>query len=281
MNPGAAVPGGSGAAPPRAPARLVSLCPSLSESVVALGLGAQLVGRTKFCVYPAAELAGVEPLGGTKDPRLERLLALAPDLVLMNAEENRREDHAWLLERGVACHASFPKSPADAAALLRELGALLGAEAAAEPLASAIEAKLTELDQRRAADAAPRGFLGLIWRRPGMAFGPDSYASRLLEAAGGRNVLAAAEPRYPALEADQIRALDPERVLLLSEPFPFAAKHRQELEQATGLPAERFRFADGRLLTWHGPSTARALEHALDLLGSPAIGRSAVAPELR
>jgi ABC-type Fe3+-hydroxamate transport system substrate-binding protein len=257
------------------------LCPSLSEAVVALGLGGRLVGRTKFCVYPAAELAGVEPLGGTKDPRLERVLELAPDLVLMNAEENRREDHAWLRERGIACHASLPKSPADAASLLRELGTLLGAEAAADPLARAIEAKLTELGQRRAKAAAPCNFLGLIWRRPWMAFGPDTYASRLLETAGGRNVLAALEPRYPALEGAQIRALDPERVLLLSEPFPFADRHLQELAQATGLPAERYRFADGRLLTWHGPSTARALDHALELLERPASDRSAVAPRPR
>lgn len=261
------------------PLRIVSLCPSLSEAVVALGLLPRLVGRTKFCVFPASELAPVEPLGGTKDPRLERLRELAPDLVLMNAEENRREDHEWLEARGLRCHASLPKSPEDAAALLRELGTLLGAEPAGERLARGIEERLALLRQRAEAGPSPgRSFLGLIWRRPWMAFGPDTYASRLLEAAGGRNVLGAPEPRYPALSAEQIRALDPERVLLLSEPFPFAARHRLELEQATGLPPERFRAADGRLLTWHGPSTAPALDHAHELLAGPSAEPASSAP---
>src|SRR5215203_5290296 len=107
--------------------RIVSLCPSLTELVFDLGLGADLVGRTKFCVHPARRVNAVEKVGGTKNPKIERIIALAPDLVLLNEEENRREDAEQLAGAGVRVHASFPRDALQTAAMVRDVaGAIAG-----------------------------------------------------------------------------------------------------------------------------------------------------------
>ena len=95
--------------------RIVSLCPSLTELVFELGRGAELVGRTKFCIHPADRVGAVEKVGGTKNPKVDRIIELAPDIVLLNEEENRREDAEALESSGIRCHVSFPRNAADTA----------------------------------------------------------------------------------------------------------------------------------------------------------------------
>ncbi|MEO0660023.1 MAG: helical backbone metal receptor, partial [Planctomycetota bacterium] len=106
--------------------RLVSLCPSITETLFELGVGGAVVGATKFCVEPEAELAGVDRIGGTKDPDLDRIAALEPTLVLMNEEENRREDSLELEEAGLNLHSSFPKDPEGTAAMVRSIAETVG-----------------------------------------------------------------------------------------------------------------------------------------------------------
>lgn len=250
--------------------RVVSLCPSLTELVFALGRGDALVGRTKFCVRPADRVAAVPALGGTKDPKRERVVALRPDLVLMNEEENRREDWEALAAAGVPTHVSFPRDALGTAAMVRDVGAALGARAEAEAIAGEIERRTARV-RARAAERSARGerpvrWAYLIWRRPWMAAGGDTFVAALLDQAGGENVFAGREARYPEFTAGELRAADPDVVLLSSEPFPFAERHREELVAETGLPRERFVFADGELLSWHGARTADGVDYADALL---------------
>jgi ABC-type Fe3+-hydroxamate transport system substrate-binding protein len=121
--------------------RIVSLCPSLTELVFDLGAGPELVGITEWCVHPADRVGGVEKVGGTKNPRVERIAELAPDVVLMNEEENRIEDAQALARAGVAVHSSFPRDTDGTAAMVRSIGAALGRGAAAEPIARDIEGR--------------------------------------------------------------------------------------------------------------------------------------------
>ena len=90
--------------------RIVSLCPSLTELVFDLGLGDELVGVTKFCVHPSEGVAAIEKVGGTKDPKVERIVGLEPTVVLLNEEENRVEDADALRDAGVPCHTSMPRT---------------------------------------------------------------------------------------------------------------------------------------------------------------------------
>src|ERR671938_938029 len=119
--------------------RIVSLCPSLTELVFDLGRGDTLVGRTKFCVHPADRVGAVPSVGGTKNPKVDRIVALAPDLVLLNEEENRREDAEALRAAGIACHVSFPKSVVETAAMVRSIALSLDAHDAGERIAADIE----------------------------------------------------------------------------------------------------------------------------------------------
>jgi iron complex transport system substrate-binding protein len=245
--------------------RLISLCPSLTETVFDLERGADLVGRTRYCVEPAGEVDAVEEVGGTKDPDLDRVAALAPDLVLLNEEENRLEDYEVLRAAGIACHASFPRTPACVPPLLRDLGERLAAAALGEALARRVEDALTTWE-----GAGQGSFAYLCWRKPWMAAGPDTFVSALLEAAGGSNVLSGGGERYPVLDARTLGELDPGHVLLSSEPFPFEARHADELAAATGLPRARFELVDGRLLSWHGSSTGEGISYAARCLRADA-----------
>jgi ABC-type hemin transport system substrate-binding protein len=250
--------------------RIVSLCPSLTELVFALGRGDELVGRTAWCRHPAGD---IERVGGTKTPDRARIVALRPDLVLMNDEENRREDWEALRAAGVPVHRSMPVDTASAAAMVRSVGSVLGDEAArrAEELALDIEARARRVEQRaaleRATGRSATRFAYLIWREPWMGVGTDTYASALLSLSGAMNVLGrAGAERYPAVEPSALVALRPDLVLLGSEPFPFAERHADELAIRTGLPRDRIRLADGELLSWHGSRTPAGIDYAERLM---------------
>jgi ABC-type Fe3+-hydroxamate transport system substrate-binding protein len=246
--------------------RIVSLCPSLTELVFELGCGEQLVGRTRFCVRPTGAVDEVERVGGTKNPKIDRIVALAPDLVLLNEEENRIEDADALRSAGLRCHTSMPRGVADVAAAVRSIGMTLGREERAERIARDIETSHAHV--RAATDGLPLvPFAYLIWRDPYMVVGGDTYVSALLTDAGGRNVFAAGD-RYPSVTVEELRLADPSLVLLSSEPYPFTARHREELAAETGMPITRFRLVDGELLSWHGPRTAEGLEYGHEIMGA-------------
>lgn len=246
--------------------RLVSLCPSLTELVFDLGRGEELVGRTRFCVHPAGLVDDVERVGGTKNPKVARIVALAPDLVLLNEEENRREDWEALEAAGVRCHVSFPRDVAGTATMVRDIAAALDRAAEGERIAADIESRAARV-AAAAARRPPLRYAYLIWRDPWMAVSSDTFVSAMLALAGGENVFAEVPDRYPAITPDMLRDADPARVFLSSEPFPFAARHADELAAATGLSRERFVLADGELLSWHGSRTARGIDYAAVLLG--------------
>ncbi|MDH3297684.1 MAG: helical backbone metal receptor [Gemmatimonadota bacterium] len=245
--------------------RLVSLCPSLTELLFDLGVGGSLVGRTKFCVHPRGEVDRVEKVGGTKDPRVERIVALKPDLVLLNEEENRREDAEALVAAGVSCHVSLPRNTADTADMVRSIGAAVGRAPDAEKIAREIEARSARV-RRAAADEPPLRFAYLIWREPLMTLNADTFVSSLLCQPGGRNVFADEPDRYPVIDAARLAAAAPQVVMLSSEPFPFRGHHAADLAHLTGLPAERFRLVDGELLSWHGSRTPAGIDYAETLI---------------
>lgn len=245
--------------------RLISLCPSLTELVFDLGSGHDLVGRTKFCIHPADGVASVETLGGTKNPKTDRIVALAPDLVLMNEEENRIEDAEALRSAGIAVHTSMPRTADETAQMVRSIGDAIGRRAAAARIADDIASHATAV-RARTAGHAPVAYAYLIWRKPYMTVNDDTYVGGLLALAGGENVFGAAGDRYPEITVEDLAHRSPERVLLSSEPFPFADRHADELAELTGLARDRFRLVDGELLSWHGSRTIRGIDYAEEVI---------------
>lgn len=246
--------------------RLVSLCPSLTELVFALERGAELVGITRFCVHPTEGVRSLEQVGGTKDPDVERIVALAPDLVLMNREENRVEDAEALRAAGLVVHDSMPRTLVETAAMVRSIGAALGREELGEGIARDIEGRAERARRRAATHARRVRFAYLIWRKPWMSVNADTFASALLELAGGENVFGARPVRYPEVTAEALGEARPDVVFLATEPFPFEGKHADELARATGIARERFALADGEYLSWHGSRTPDGIDYAAGLV---------------
>jgi len=241
--------------------RIVSLCPSVTELVFDLDRGSDLVGITTYCVHPADRVKEIETVGGTKDPDVERIIDLEPDIVLLNEEENRREDAERLERAGVHCHVSFPKVVEDTAAFVRDVGSRLGRTEKAEAIASDIEGRAARV--RMTSSSLPEvSWAYLIWRKPWMSVNSDTFVDGLLRLAGGRNVFGHRSERYPIISAEDLAQADPDVVLAASEPFPFQAKHLDELASASGLSRERFMVVDGEYLSWHGSRTPDGIDYA-------------------
>lgn len=232
----------------RVPSRIVSLVPSLTELVFWFGRGDALVARTTFCTEPAAEVARVARIGGTKNPKVDRIIELTPDLVLANHEENRREDVEALRAAGLDVLLTDPNTVPEAIAMIRDLGVRLDARDRAEALAAEIEGALAAPPPSR----SPRVFVA-IWKEPLMGLGAESYGHDLLERAGATNVLAG-RSRYPEVSLDEVAALRPDLILLPDEPYPFQESHAAPFAHIA--PA---RVVDGRLLWWYGPRIPAAL----------------------
>jgi ABC-type Fe3+-hydroxamate transport system substrate-binding protein len=245
--------------------RLISLCPSLTELVFDLGCGHELVGITNYCVHPSSEVGAIEKVGGTKNPAIERIVALQPDLVLMNDEENRLEDFEAMKEKGVTCLSSLPKTVSDTAEMVRQIGAALKRPAEAESIATDIEKRSDRV--RRAASTQPNvTWAYLIWQRPLMTVNADTFAHDLLSLAGGSNVFADLEARYPEITIADLQAAEPDLVLLCTEPYSFTEDDAAALAEESCLPLDRFRIADGEYLSWHGSRTPDGIDYAESLI---------------
>jgi ABC-type Fe3+-hydroxamate transport system substrate-binding protein len=222
--------------------RVVSLVPSLTEAVAATAPGL-LVGATDWCTHPAD--LDVPRVGGTKNPRIPAVVALRPDVVVANEEENRSPDLDELRRQGLAVWVTAPETLPQA---LRSLDRMLR-------LACRLD-RPAWLDVAAAAwepgDAGPhRRALIPIWRRPWMALGRDTFAGDLLQRLGLDNVLAPHADRYPRIDLDALPSYDV--VVLPDEPYPFSPTDGPD-----AFPNATTRCVSGRHLTWYGPSLAEA-----------------------
>jgi ABC-type Fe3+-hydroxamate transport system substrate-binding protein len=225
--------------------RVVSLVPSLTEAVAASAPGA-LVGATDWCTHPAG--LDVVRVGGTKNPKTERILALAPDLVLANEEENREPDLAVLRAAGVEVLVTEVRAVPQA---FRELARVVAA--------CGVRGRPRWLEEAEAAWAAlpppeaPATAVVPIWRRPWMVLGRDTFAGDVLARLGVRHLYAGHPDRYPRIPLDELRAAAPDLVVLPDEPYRFTADDGPEA--FAGAPCA---LVSGRHLTWYGPSLAEA-----------------------
>jgi ABC-type Fe3+-hydroxamate transport system substrate-binding protein len=241
---------------PDPPRRVVSLVPSLTHTLAGMGHAGALVGRTRYCDRPAGLLAEVPAVGGPKDPDIDRILALQPDLVLMDLEENRQADAERLLAAGLRVLALLPTAAADVVPLLRALADIFRSPAAVRGRIDRLEALLDET--RRAADD-PLPVFCPVWRRPYMSFNGRTYVSSILETTGFRNVCADRPDRYFKVDPADLALPADGCVLLPTEPFPFSTVPLPEAAAELGVPAERIVLVDGSLLTWYGLKTEEAL----------------------
>jgi ABC-type Fe3+-hydroxamate transport system substrate-binding protein len=245
----------------RPPTRIVSLIPSTTELLCALGLADALVGITVYCREPREVVRTKTRIGGEKDPDLQRIRALTPDLVIANVEENQKSDIDALRAWGLPVWVTYPRTVAGALDMIRDLGQVTGAPAAA----AALLAELTPLYERvrgQAETRPPARVFYAIWRDPWMTVGGDTYIADMLRCCGGVTVFAGHADRYPAVTLDEVAAARPDVILLPDEPFRFRPAHLKDFAPYTAVPAvrdHRMHLVDGKPFSWHGPRIAGAL----------------------
>lgn len=250
--------------------RIVSLVPSTTELLCALGLADALVGVTVYCVEPRDVVRTKTRVGGEKDPDLAAIRALAPDLVVANIEENTREPVEALRAEGIRVWLTHPQSVAESLTMIRDLGEVTGAVTAARALLDDLEPLYAEV-RARLAGCRPTPVFYPIWREPWMTIGRDTYIHDLLTTCGGANVFADRD-RYPAITLAEVAARSPEVVLLPDEPFRFRRAHLRDFDPYPEMPAVRdgrLHLVDGKRFSWHGPRLAEALRTVPALLGHP------------
>lgn len=236
------------------PTRIVSLVPSWTETLFALGFESEVVGVTKFCVEPAAAVASIAKVGGTKNPDVAAIVKLEPELVIANAEENRREDIEQMRAAGIAVFTTYPRTVPGAVESILRMGRALGRESAAAAMAkeitltvSGIEASLGVWSKLRLRVFCP------IWKNPWMSFNADTYPHDVLRMLGYNNIYAAAGERYPATTLEEAVELRPDIVILPDEPYVFDEADIAELKPL--LPpalSRRVLIVSGRDLHWYG-----------------------------
>ena len=224
--------------------RIVSLVPSVTETLTAWAI--MPIAVTRFCERP-----DLPAVGWTKNPDIAAIRALAPDLVVMNVEENRKEDADALGEAGIPVHVIAIDRIDDVLSEMTRLAAAVGLESLPSPLAG----------WTPPAEPAPvvRAFVP-IWRRPWMTVSPTTYGASVLRTVGIEAVTIDGSERYPTVELDTIVAARPDVVLAPSEPYAFTERHRAELEQVAPV-----RFVDGKDIFWWGVRTPGALTRLSDL----------------
>jgi ABC-type Fe3+-hydroxamate transport system substrate-binding protein len=240
------------------PQRVISLCPSLTETLVDYGLGERLVGRTRFCIHPKEALRAVQNVGGTKEVDFERIRKLQPDLIIGEKEENTAAMIA-ALEQEWPVFMTDVRDLESAEQMMYDLGEITGTEVRANEIAGKVQASWSKVEPL----AQPVSCLYLIWKNPWMAVGADTFIDSVLKKCGFDNVGAELEGRYPVLEDINFVKKNPKIVLLSTEPFPFKAEHMAEVQSI--VPSSLVKIVDGEAFSWYG-SHQVGVENYLNLL---------------
>jgi len=231
------------------PARIVSLVPSITELLFDLGLGEQVVGRTRYCLHPADRIASTPSVGGTKKIKHRVLRALNPTHVIVNVDENSKamvEEIAAYAPNIIVTH---PLAPEDNVEIYRLLGGIFHRRAEAEELNRRF---LEALDAARSDRWPRRPVIYLIWRKPWMTVARDTYISRTLALVGWETLPETSAQRYPVLAMEPSLVAKAELILFSSEPYPFGDRHLTEFSRQYGCPPGKLALIDGEMTSWYG-----------------------------
>lgn len=241
-------------------ARIVCLVPSITELLCELGLAAQLVGRTGFCIHPAAVVKNIAKVGGTKDVNVEKIRKLAPTHVVVNIDENEKPTVDALAAFVPHIVVTHPNTPRDNLALARLMGAVFGVEAAAAAWCAQFEAEYALL--QATPKGPPQTMLYCIWQDPWMAVSAETYIARMMAEIGWSLPLLPDASRYPAFTWSDALVAGIDGVLLSTEPYRFTEAHADALERQIGKPVL---LVDGEMMSWYGSRAVQGLRYLRNL----------------
>lgn len=234
--------------------RIVSLVPSLTEFIADVKGAHSIIGRTRFCVHPDADQFPDETqiIGGTKNPTIERIRSLSPDLIVANREENRKEDIEEL-QKDTDVLITDISTIEEAFDELSRLGDIIKARKSTTAILDKIKAVFEDRPRKKQGSV-----LYLIWRDPWMSVGGDTYIHDVLTQYGFSNILGG-QDRYPQLSDSFEECPRPDTILLSSEPYPFKETHRTEISAI--FPDARIELVNGEWFSWYGSRMLPAFTH--------------------
>lgn len=236
--------------------KIVSLVPSITEALFDLGLTEnEVIGRTKFCIHPQEKIKNVSVIGGTKNINIEKIIALQPDLIIANKEENVKEQVEVLMEDCKVMVTNIDTIE-DNYYLLKNLGKLFGKEEKAQ----LYNLKIYDVLNQAKLDSPVKAAY-LIWKNPYMTIGSDTFIHRILSEIGFQNIFKD-KTRYPQITTEDLA--DADVIMLSSEPFPFKEKHIEELK--VFYPDKRIIIVDGEAFSWYGTHIAKCENYFKELL---------------
>lgn len=241
------------------PKRIVSLVPSQTELLFDLGLKEEVVGITKFCIHPAEMFRTKTKVGGTKNADIEKIISLAPDLIIGNKEENKKEQIEELMKH-FPVWMSDVKTMDDALAMIEMIGELVGKK----EKAIALKNKIQDQFKNFKPDIRNKKIAYLIWKKPYMTVNKDTFINHMLELCGLKNIFANHTDRYPEINAEELKEANPELIFLSSEPYPFKEKHIAEFK--TICPDAFVQIVDGELFSWYGSRLLQTPEYLKSLI---------------
>lgn len=240
------------------PKRIVSLVPSQTELLYDLELDDTVIGITKFCIHPSDWRQRKTIVGGTKTVNIDKIISLQPDLIIANKEENIKEQVETLAEH-FKVWVTDVSNLEDALQMIKDIGQITATSNNANSIVNAIIEDFSLLLQEN--DAINTAYL--IWRKPYMTVGSDTFIHDMLHRCGLKNIFGD-QLRYPAITIDDLKQRDCRLLLLSSEPYPFKQPHIDELQMH--LPTTKIILADGEMFSWYGSRLLHAADYFKQLI---------------
>jgi len=243
------------------PQRIISLVPSQTELLFYLGLDQEVVGITKFCIHPKAQFKQKTKIGGTKQYHLDRIEALAPDLIIGNKEENEKKQIESLAEKYPVWMSNIIDL-SDALSMIQQIGHIVDKNKETAILVASIEKAFVQLKEQIQQSKVQKRVAYLIWRKPYMVAAKGTFIDEMLNQAGFINAFGD-QSRYPEVSEQTLAAAQVDCLFLSSEPFPFQAKHVVELQKIC--PNANIKLVDGTLFSWYGNRLLHSASYFLNL----------------
>jgi ABC-type Fe3+-hydroxamate transport system substrate-binding protein len=241
---------------PAPPRRIISVVPSQTELLSYFGLDEAVVGITKFCVHPTAWFAAKTKVGGTKQLKVDLIKSLLPDLVIANKEENIKEQ-IEAIQQFCPVWTSDVTNLETAFNMIEGIGFITELQQLAAELIQNLSTAFTAISHHEPVKAAY-----LIWKKPYMTVGGDTFIHHMMQKAGFENVFAQFK-RYPTITINDLKSSGCSVVLLSSEPYPFKQKDLAELQQE--LPGVKLLIVDGEMFSWYGSRLLQSVEYFITL----------------
>ena len=240
------------------PKRIISVVPSQTELLFDLGLENEVIGITKFCIYPNSWFKNKTRVGGTKTLNIKKIKQLNPDLIIANKEENTKEQIEEL-QKLFPVWTSDIRNLQGSIEMIKQVGLITNSTEKANKIIAKIEQDFNFLSSTQ---KQPKSTLYFIWRNPYMSVGSTTFIHDVMDRAGFINAVETNE-NYPVITIEQIQNINPQLIFLSSEPYPFKEKHVQEMKRYC--PNAEVILVDGEMFSWYGSRLTKTVHYLVDL----------------